>query len=350
MSSFSTIVFAFLALFQLFIDATSTFSPIPPNQILSISKDISVYVPWQYCLPENCPPSLGTCNHETNTCEFKAPFKGLATHPEAYATQYCDLAPTGCLGVTYVNTPYNTAKNIGQTFNLPLCGEATTGQKCVGIVASPSRMNGNAQTAQYANGSYVKNWGMGLTEASGVCYELVGPGGATILVAQTDRCGGYCTCSAQKEIHECGPCVNDNDLAPGCPCVGTVPPIFSTCCGLNSYGCPTTVQTCDWCASQNHPHFDVDIAAFNYLCGADSGQGSCKLLSAKPVRCMDPVAWPPSGGGGGGDGPTCQQASSYNCQSGGNDPVNQPSIPDCLGCCCNWGWKPSTNCSCSPPQ
>lgn len=134
MSAFSTIVFAFLALFQLFIDATSTFPPIPPNQILSISKDVSVYVPWQYCLPENCPPSLGTCNHETNTCEFIAPFKGLATHPEAYATQYCELAPTGCLGVTYVNTPYNTAKNIGQTFNLPLCGETTTGQKCVGML------------------------------------------------------------------------------------------------------------------------------------------------------------------------------------------------------------------------
>jgi len=142
-------------------------------------------------------------------------------------------------------------------------------------------MNGNAQTATYPNGTQIHPWGMGLTEASGVCYQLTGPTGHVVLVAQTDRCGGYCTCSAQASMAECGPCVNDAELTPNCPCVGTVPGVYSQCCGLAAYGCPSTQQACDWCASQNHPHFDLDIASFNYLCDTDSGDGSCVRF----VRC-----------------------------------------------------------------
>jgi len=251
----------------------ASFPAIPP--LLSITANISVYVPWQHCAPENCPPDLGTCDAQTNTCVFMSGYEGLATLKEAYATEYCSLTADGCLGVTYINTPHTTATYIGGNFSMPLCQEMGSPQTCVGIFASPSRMNGNAQTATYANGTAVKNWGMGLTEASGVCYQLTGPTGHVVLVAQTDRCGGYCTCSAQSSMAECGPCVNDAELVPNCPCVGTVPGVYSQCCGLAAYGCPSTQQECDWCASQNHPHFDLDIATFNYLCDSDSGDGSC---------------------------------------------------------------------------
>lgn len=189
--------------------------PINPAQIQVITSNISVYVPWQYCLPENCPADLGTCNYTTNTCMFNAPYDGIATYPKAYVTNYCTLGPNGCLGVTYINTPYTTVSYIAGNFSIPICQDMSTPQTCVGIHASPSRMNGNAQTAVYVNnGSAVRNWGMGLTEASGVCYELTGSSGRTVIVAQTDRCGGYCTCSVQPAFAECGPCVNAANLTP----------------------------------------------------------------------------------------------------------------------------------------
>jgi len=330
--------------------SSSTYAPIPSSQLLVISPSISVFVPRQICAPENCPPGLGTCDTNTNTCVFNATsgYAGLQTYPHAYATEYCELTSTGCLGVTYINTPHTTATYIGGNFSMPLCEEMGSPQTCVGIFASPSRMNGNAQTATYPNGTQIYPWGMGLTEASGVCYQLTGPTGHVVLVAQTDRCGGYCTCSAQASMAECGPCVSDPKLTPNCPCVGTVPGQETQCCGLSTYGCPSTQQECDWCASQNHPHFDLDVATFNYLCDTSASQGSCELSAAQPVPCLTPLPWPPGGGGGGSSSPQCTSGQSWDCSSGTNDPVNQVPVTNCPGCCCNWQLHPSgVGCGCS---
>lgn len=77
--------------------STPSYPPIDPSSIQVINANISVYVPWQYCLPENCPQPLGTCNYTSNTCEFNAPYNGIATYPKAYVTYYCTLEPSGCL-------------------------------------------------------------------------------------------------------------------------------------------------------------------------------------------------------------------------------------------------------------
>ena len=294
------------------------------------------------CRPENCPYTLGTCDTTTNTCTRKNGWKGLQTYPKALATYYCTLSPDGCLGVTYVNTPHTTATTVGTNAKLPLCEGNNNKGSCVGIVATPPLMVGNSQEAiDPGTNQPVKNWGMGLTEASGVCYNLTGPTGRSIVVATTDRCGGYATCQGQSSKAEAGPCVN-KDLSPGCPCVGSVGTVYPQCCGLSSYGCPSLDAACDWCASQNHPHFDLDAAAFNYVCDTAAGAGSCELKAAKPFQCMDPVAWPPGsgGGGGGGGGVTCG-SNSFQCPNGSPAP-EQPAIPG-TGCCCNWNMKPVAN-------
>ena len=343
------------------LQSNSTTTTSPPNSsswgsnatILTVSPTISVYIPYQVCRPENCPPSVATCDTKTNTC---VPIAGsgwtrLTTWPQATVTNYCTLTTTGCQGVTQIQTPYTTATTVGKNLGYPLCASDNS-VTCVGIVASPAAMVGNSQEAtDPSTGTFVKNWGMGLTEASGVCYKLVGPGGATVIVATTDRCGGYCTCSAQSSKAECGPCVNAADLAPGCPCAGTVGTEYSSCCGLDKY-CPGNAKVdaeCDWCAAQAHPHFDLDTDTFNAVCGSQAGDGSCILASAHPIQCMTPLAWPPgsgsSGGGGGGGGVTCG-TDAWDCSSGGNDPTNQPKIPG-TSCCCNWGKTPTTGTNCS---
>jgi hypothetical protein len=311
--------------------------------VLLISSTVSVYVPEQLCKPETCPPAVGDCVN--NKCQYKNGYSGLKTYPKAYATQYCELGPDGCLGVTYVEKPYVTATKVSNTFGIPLCQGATStpANKCVGITATPPMMMGNSQEAiDPSTGKVVRNWGLGLTEASGICHELTGPDGNVVVVATTDRCGGYCTCEALTSKQECGPCVNKN-LLPGCPCVGTVGSLYSQCCGIAAYSCGTLDASCDWCASANHPHFDLDIATFNFVCASKKGAGSCELSHVKPVQCIEPVPWPPSAGGSASCGD-----QSWNCAGGGADPTHQKAIPGCSGCCCNWDKNPiSGQCSCS---
>lgn len=193
---------------------------------------------------------------------------------------------------------------------------------------------GNSQEAKDpATGTYAKLWGLGYTEASGLCYELVGPGG-TVVVALTDRCGGYCKCNGSG-YQECGPCVSAPDMAPHCACVGSVPGLFADCCGLN---CPTpTKANCDWCASNNHPHFDLDTAGFNALCGSQATNGSCKLSQVQFFNCLNPKPWPPGGAGG------CK-AGSFFCTSAPTP--NQVKLPN-TNCCCNWNLKPQPDGSCA---
>eukprot|EP01041_Mallomonas_annulata_P007854 gene7854-16071_t len=303
---------------------------------LAVSPTISIYIPEAICKPENCPVGLGTC--VDNKCVYAAGYDGLKTHPIAYATEYCTLSPDGCLGVTHINTPYTTAKNIATSLNLPICYESNHNEKCVGIFASSPMMFGNSQEAiDPSTGRVVSTWGMGLTEASGICHKLVGPNGQEVIVAQTDRCGGYCTCTGLVSKQECGPCVNKADLTPGCPCVGT-DPLYGQCCGLASYGCPAVDAACDWCASNNHPHFDLDVDTFDYLCGSGKGAGSCQITSVTPFQCMTPLTWPPTGASG-----TCG-TNAFSCTS--SPAPEQPLIPGCNGCCCYWGKTPSSGCGC----
>jgi hypothetical protein len=297
----------------------------------TIAPGIELCLPEVVCTAETCPPPLGDCT--AGACVFKGGYNGLATLPEAWATYYCDLASGGCHGVTQIDYPEVTADQISQALGIPTCGAApSSAPKCIGIAASSPMVVGNSQEAiDPATGAPVALWGLGLTEASGLCYELQGPGG-TVLVALTDRCGGYCSCKGSG-YQECGPCVSAADMSPNCACVGPVPGLFSECCGL---GCPTTLANCDWCASNNHPHFDVDTAAFNKLCGAEAGKGSCKLTKVSTLSCLAPKAWPPGGAAG------CKQGSFW-CS--GPSP-HHAQVPG-TSCCCNWDLVPQPDGTCA---
>ena len=257
---------------------------------LKVSPTVTMCVPPLVCnTHETCPPDLGDC--VDGVCVFKGDYKGLRTLPQAWATWYCDLS-TGCNGVTQFEPAKTTATKVAQQLALPLCFEDDS-SACVGIVASSPWVMGNSLLAKDpATGTYIKNWGLGMTEANGLCYEVQGPGGKAV-VALTDRCAGYCDCET-GDYRECGECLvlGAEKVTPNCACVGAVPGLFTDCCGPDC--AQPAEQKCDWCASNNHPHFDLDQATFNHVCGDKAIRGSCELQSVNFVPCMDPNPnWPP---------------------------------------------------------
>lgn len=302
---------------------------------LHVADNIDVCLPPVVCTSETCPPPLGQC--VSGKCVFSNGYKGLLTLPEAWATHYCALSMGGCHGVTQIEFPEVTAQAIGQKLGHPLCDNAKPGDsECIGIMASAPMIVGNSQEARDpVTNKLVTAWGLGMTEASGLCYEITGPGG-TAVVAVTDRCGGYCKCNGSG-FQECGPCVNAPTMVPNCPCVGTAPSLYGECCGL---GCPTTKADCDWCASNNHPHYDLDDSTFNWVCGPKAINGSCQLSAVHYVPCLKPKAWPPGGGGGG-----CG-ANSFQCN--GAPAAHQDLVPNTT-CCCNYNQCPQPDSSCGPP-
>jgi hypothetical protein len=255
--------------------------------VLDVTPDIELCLPPVFCNPETCPPRLGDCVN--GACVFKDGYKGLETLPQAWATQYCSLSAQACHGVSQLEFPEVTAQKVGQKAGYPLCGSAVAGTaKCVGIVASSPMVVGNSETATDPSSKRLDLWGLGMTEASGLCYEITGPGGVAV-VAITDRCAGYCKCGGSA-YQECGACVNASDMEPQCPCVGTDPGLYGACCGR---GCQATQGFCDWCASNNHPHFDVDDDTFKWICGDQAIYGSCQLSKVRFVPCLDPnPGWP----------------------------------------------------------
>ena len=125
-----------------------------------------------------------------------------------------------------------------------------------------------------------------MTAASGLCYRITGPSGASAVVGIADRCAGYCKCGA-GDYNECGICINAPDTTTECTCVGSAPPQYQQSCAA--------AAQCDWCASNNHPHFDLDNATFQHVCGAPGLQnGTCKLAKVEVVAdCFVPRAdWP----------------------------------------------------------
>lgn len=81
--------------------------------------------------------------------------------------------------------------------------------------------------------------------ACGQCWQLTGPGG-TKNIQVTDCCAGYA----------------------GNPS-----------CLTSSY------SLCDWCASNDNQHFDLDWDSFATVCGNQVNAGNCHLSSATLISC-----------------------------------------------------------------
>jgi hypothetical protein len=269
-----------------------------------------------------------------DVCVFKNGYQGIQTYPKAIATHYCTLGSNDpaldCDGFPQGMRAYPSAVLIGSNLGLPVCdawGGAvnpvlTSGQTCVGTAAVPVRMMGNTAGVNPASKRVFK-YGQGLTEASGMCYKVTGPSGNSAVIKANNYCAGKGTCSAMSATSSAGtysaPCPSVLDstcpacsrdytngttnlcvvkvgsgvctpsnptFRPGCPCVGNT----ALYPDYPSRKCQGLVPQCDWCASSNHPHFDLDNAAFNWVCNGLAGV--CELVAVDLVRCMDPVPQP----------------------------------------------------------
>jgi len=201
-----------------------------------------------------------------------------------------------------------------------------------GETANPPRMIGNSATSMNTfTGNRVTNSWQGLTGTTQLCYDVMGPGGRAILIAG-DRCGGYCFTDPidvsicmntftypddKLNLQECGSCVGKatNIIEPGPPCVGTALPLYSA-------NVPSE-QKCDWCASNNHPHFDMDIDTYNHICGAEADAGHCELSFVEPFICLNApmlVSCPPN---------------SYEGTCYVGDPSQSITLASGAFCCCS---------------
>ncbi len=285
------------------------------GRVLSVTADIEVCLPPTICNNEVCPADLGTCVPEGigGECVFHEGYDGLKTLPEAWTSWYCDL-DTGCLG-TLEGTTHHIRDEVQANLGIPACYEDSSGT-CFGITAFSPMLGGNSRLAKNASGGALAEWGLGLTPASGLCYELEGSTGKKAIVAVTDRCAGYCACDdARTEFQECGNCLltvgQDPDaVTPSCPCVGN-----NDAMGAEGQACAGQ-QTCDWCMSNNHPHFDLDRHTFNHVCDAEATRGSCKLARVSIVDCMQPTKWPCDPGTWFcfGDSPAGRIPGTYCCE------------------------------------
>ena len=279
----------------------------PEGQIVKINDGVSVYMPKVSCTPVTCMAEYGGQCQSDGTCKYSTGYKPLLSYPKALATNYCGLEDGGCSGA--MGDPRDFINNLkkcmlaGNSPEKPPNGPIDENTR-FGVTANPPVMIGDsAESYDYITKKQVTQSYQGSTPYSGMCYDVKGPKGRAILVPY-DRCAGYCKagCGVTPGTGniECGSCLQKPEYKPkpNCPCVGTTP-LDSKCCGMKDYGCPAVDGQCDWCASQNHPHFDLDNITFNTVCDS-SGIGSCELTTVKPFKCIIPQKMPGGGGGGGG--------------------------------------------------
>ncbi len=300
---------------------------IPDGTYQDINPNVTIYRPKVACTPVTCLSVYGGQCQSDGSCKYPPDANGkvfnpLIEYPHAMATNYCGLEDGGCSGALGDPRDFiNNVKNCilkGNSPESPPNGAIDENTR-FGVTANPPIMIGDSnQSFDLVTGEVVKTSYQGSTPYSGICYDVKGPTGRAILIPY-DRCAGYCKTGCGKTSSsnlkkkniksvnlknndnstgniECGICLQSPDFhpKPNCPCVGTTP-LNSKCCGKSEYGCGNLDGDCDWCASQNHPHFDLDNGTFNTVCKDDAGAlGSCELTSVKPFKCIVPQKMPSS--------------------------------------------------------
>lgn len=281
----------------------------PEGSYQVINPNVTIYRPKVACTPVTCLESYGGKCQADGSCKYPPGFEPLVDYPHAMATNYCELESGGCSGALgdprdFINNVKNCVIN-GSSPESPPNGPVDEKTR-FGVTANPPIMIGDsAESYDLVNKSQVKVSYQGTTPYSGICYDIKGPTGRAILVPY-DRCAGYCKQGCGKTPDspengnlECGSCLQSPDFKPkpNCPCVGKTP-LDGKCCGKSEYGCGTLDGQCDWCASQNHPHFDLDNGTYNTVCKDEAGVlGSCELTTVKPFKCIVPQKMPSSNTG-----------------------------------------------------
>eukprot|EP01084_Bolivina_argentea_P058027 105959_1 len=267
----------------IFFVVTTNAATAPPQASCGTMQMQKIGTNSYVCLPnacdyDMCDPGLGTCNNSyaaiNSGCEFSVSgnYTGMSTFPYGVSTEYCTLGSgSGCQGGA-CGTRLSSAV---------LSKYGVTGIAAV----NPAIFGLDENRVKYMSGI----WGQGCTTNSSICYYLEGPA-ASVNVMITDRCAGYCNCQGSKTSwYDCGQCdLSWNDpskIYPSCPCVGNDGDMYKTCCG-NDPECSVPLNAqCDWCAGNNHAHFDLNIEAFNKICGSQAVRGHCVLKQFVPYKC-----------------------------------------------------------------
>lgn len=135
-----------------------------------------------------------------------------------------------------------------------------------GWAAVPGGMEGDFQSGIDGDVNWASPYGMSMTwpfscfdktvsyadgiTQGGVCYQLTGSNGATVLIPVMDVCYGI----------------------KGDP----------QCCE-NADCSKTSTENCDWCNTSQHAHFDLTNGAYDTICTGSAGH--CVLKSVEPVAC-----------------------------------------------------------------
>jgi len=207
-----------------------------------------------------------------------------APNPNASATLtwYCDLGVTdgggeGCAGMC-----------IGSMLDITTGGMWNLGAALPpgvrGVAAINPTLFGERRTGsdQSPLGNFVSHG-----KGCGKCFRL-SAGERSRVIMVVDRCAGGC--KKRKGKSEClGPNsehpydYNDQIECMHCfpqyPERGPINPLPSAI-NVESHG---AFQPVDWCAQNDHPHFDVDKGTARFLCGL--GQDTCTIDTWEEVQC-----------------------------------------------------------------
>jgi hypothetical protein len=342
----------------------------PVGSYLKVNDGVTIYTPKVACTPVTCLAQYGGQCQSDGTCKYSTGYKPLLQFPKAYATNYCDMESGGCSGA--LGDPQKFIGDLrqcllkGNSPEAPPNGPIDSNTR-FGVTANPPIMIGDSnESYDLVNKKTVTTSYQGSTPYSGICYDVKGPTGRAILVPY-DRCAGYCKTgcgvSGFKQKYnttsksgfdlgnvECGICLQkpEDKPKPNCPCVGTTP-MDDKCCGDSVYGCGKLDGQCDWCASQNHPHFDLDNTTFNIVC--NDPNGSCELTTVKPFKCIIPQKIPSGGNyythcpNNSWDTGTLGPVKDGSCTSNSYYKPDDPDWPDSSGAnhwCCKIGSGGST--------
>jgi len=338
------------------------FSSAPDGQFVKFAdigdgRDVTYYLPNVEPTPVTCMSSLDGAPQPDGSCEYSGAYKPFMFE-HAYGTNYCDLGPldltkqtwSGCNGAIGDPRPTVIAAKAALLSKAPGTEPPPWGpideNTIFGVTANPPLMIGNSDEGiNILTQKPVKFSYQGTTSVSGLCYDVIGPNGGRAILIPGDRCAGYCydDCNdghdfnaGDTAVSECGHCVWQGTSAPqpGPPCIGTVPGMYDQCKGMGAYGCEAPVfNECDWCASQNHPHFDMDNDAYNAVCGGTPAPAAAgPVAPAGPIPVYAGVCTDITGAYGNGAGACAQPGAQFN--TGGGDI-----------CCCPWnaGFDTKTN-------
>ena len=314
-----------------------------------------------------CPTDVAFCNETTGRCEPKA-------------------------GDTWYSDTYNKSWNALQTWNAATVTEYGGSTACGFTVKqaaaclfseSKNLIHGVAAVNSYMYGQWSFR-GQACISNNNICYRLRKHDRVAI-IAVVGRCGGYTQCGIEDvdpkatsnidnvcnswkpnmttpmvdafhwidwtpaETYACDTYTNDKtritdanqclNVANTTQRTGTLP----RCSSHNGEGTNCVVgdtkNNVDWCASVDHPHFDLDLATLDYLLGSESGQGSGTLDRVEPVECPIEVSdqimlCRTSSPTSKGSGAAC--LSDSDCDNGGNCAPGWK-------CNCTYGWT-GVNC------